>query len=82
MKNQIRRKDDFYCENLKQRVKILKKFLPISSGRPAIKNAGVLVENDCSGLSEACGVRVKVGVMTKTDWSKCPHKILQKRGNI
>jgi hypothetical protein len=82
MKKQIRRNDDFYCENLKKRVKILKNFLPISSGRPSIDNGGVLMENNCDSISEACGVQVRDGGMTKTDWSKCPHKILQKRGNI
>ena len=82
MKRPTRRHDDFYCKNLQKRVKILKNFLPISSDRPSINDAGVLVDNDCSGLSEACGVKVRVGVMTKTDWSKCAHKGLQKRVNL
>jgi hypothetical protein len=82
MEKLTRRHDDFYCKNLEKRVKIVKSFLPISNGRPSIYDHGALVDNDCDGISEACGVRLRVGVMTKTDWSKCAHKGLQKRGNL
>ncbi len=82
MKIHLRRHDDFYCKKLKKRVKILKSFLPISNGQPSIKDTGVLVDDGCDGISEACGVRVRVGGMIKTDWSKCAHKALQKQGNL
>jgi len=82
MKKPTRRHDDFYCKKLKKRVKILTSFLPIKNGRPSINDTGVFVNNNCNGISEACGVRRRVGGMTKTDWSKCAHKGLQKRGNL
>jgi hypothetical protein len=82
MKKLTRRHDDFYCKNLKKRVKILKSFLPISNGRPSIKDTGVLVDNDCDGISEDCGVKVNVGGMIKTDWSKCTHKGLQLKSKL
>ena len=82
MKIHLRRHDDFYCKKLKKRVRILKSFLPTGNGRPAINDTGVLADDGCDGISEACGVSVRVGGTVKTDWSKCAHKALQKQGNL